>query len=301
VVEVLVLLLLHLAVRLPERPALLTRQLLGGLADQLPVHVVLRLRLDDALGGDELRRCGIGSERGLHGRNERLTLAPHDLASRRIGHRIETERVEDSQHDDLVVACLVQVRAPFLLQVVVAGTPDRGLVDPDSPALRLERLVQEFVELLLVHRLPSIGVGTGHGRTRTVDYPRRGPRKRCVGHGRYGRPMRLVEMTGPGGAWRVLVPETRRERMRGLRGHPPPGPREAMLLHRCRSIHTFGLRRTITVAFLDPGMEVLEVHRCPRGRIVRAQARSARHALECAEGCPLGIGDRFSPAARRPR
>ena len=27
--------------------------------------------------------------------------------------------------------------------------------------------------------------------------------------------MQLVEMAGPGGAWRVLVPETRRERMRG--------------------------------------------------------------------------------------
>ncbi len=38
--------------------------------------------------------------------------------------------------------------------------------------------------------------------------------------------MKVVEMDGPGGGWRVLIPETRRERMRGLRGHPPPGPRE---------------------------------------------------------------------------
>ena len=61
--------------------------------------------------------------------------------------------------------------------------------------------------------------------------------------------------------------------MRGLRGHPPPGPREALLLRRCRSIQTFGLRQTITVAFLDPRMEVLEVRRCPRWRIVSAGHR----------------------------
>lgn len=113
--------------------------------------------------------------------------------------------------------------------------------------------------------------------------------------------MQLVEMAGPGGAWRVLVPETRRERMRGLRGHPPPGPREAMLLRRCRSIQTFGLRETITVAFLGSGMEVLEIHRCRRGRIVRARSPNARHALECADGWTPGVGDRFIPAARGPR
>lgn len=113
--------------------------------------------------------------------------------------------------------------------------------------------------------------------------------------------MQLVEMAGPGGAWRVLVPETRRERMRGLRGHPPPGPREAMLLHRCRSIQTFGMQQAIAVAFLGQTMEVLEVYRCPRGRIVRAQSPRARHALECADDRPPKVGDRFSPAAPRPR
>ncbi len=113
--------------------------------------------------------------------------------------------------------------------------------------------------------------------------------------------MQLVEMAGPGGVWRVLVPETRRERMRGLRGHPPPGPREAMLLRRCRSIQTFGLPQTIMVAFLGPRMEVLEVHRCRRGRIVRARSPSARHALECADGGTPRVGDRFSLAARGPR
>ena len=113
--------------------------------------------------------------------------------------------------------------------------------------------------------------------------------------------MQVVEMAGPGGGWRVLVPETRRERMRGLRDHPSPGPREAMLFRRCRSIQTFGLQHTIAVAFLDPRMRVVEVRRCPRGRILRTRSRSARHALECADVWAPRIGDRFSPAARGPR
>jgi uncharacterized membrane protein (UPF0127 family) len=108
-------------------------------------------------------------------------------------------------------------------------------------------------------------------------------------------------MDGPGGGWRVLVPETRRERMRGLRGQPPPGPREAMLLHRCRSIHTFGMRQTISVAFLDRTMLVIEVRRCRPRRIVRARRPGARHALECAVRWEPRIGDRFSRAARAAR
>jgi uncharacterized membrane protein (UPF0127 family) len=122
-----------------------------------------------------------------------------------------------------------------------------------------------------------------------------------VGAGGYGRPMQVVDMAGPGGGWRVLVPETRRERMRGLRGHPPPGPREAMLLRRCRSIHTFGMRQMISVAFLDRTMRVIEVRRCRPGRIVSARRSDARHALECAVQSRPRIGDRFSRAVRAVR
>lgn len=101
-------------------------------------------------------------------------------------------------------------------------------------------------------------------------------------------------MDGPGGGWRVLVPETRRERMRGLRGHPPPAPREAMLLRKCRSVHTFGMRAPISVAFLDRKMTVIEVRRCRPGRFVTRL--SARHVLETGLGSAIRIGDRFSPA-----
>jgi len=113
--------------------------------------------------------------------------------------------------------------------------------------------------------------------------------------------MQAIDMAGPGGGWRVLIPETRRERMRGLRGHPPPCPREAMLLRRCRSIHTLGMRQTISVAFLDRTMRVIEVRRCRPGRIFRAQRSGARHALECAIRWEPRIGDRFSREVRAAR
>ena len=112
--------------------------------------------------------------------------------------------------------------------------------------------------------------------------------------------MQIVEMDGPGGGWRVLLPETRRERMRGLRGHPPPGPREAMLFRRCRSVHTFGMKDAIAVVFLDRGMRVIAVNRCRPGRFV-VPRRRARHVLETGARTALRIGDRFSPGAgRRP-
>jgi uncharacterized protein len=107
-------------------------------------------------------------------------------------------------------------------------------------------------------------------------------------------------MDGPDGGWRVLVPETRRERMRGLRGQPPPGPREAMLFRSCRSVHTFGMGRVIRVALLDDGMRVIAVaDRRPR-RVVLPRP-GVRHVLEAAPGCGILAGDRFRSAARRPR
>jgi uncharacterized protein len=110
--------------------------------------------------------------------------------------------------------------------------------------------------------------------------------------------MKVVEMDGPGSGWRVLIPETRRERMRGLRGHPPPGPREAMLFRRCRSVQTFGMKEPISVIFLDRGMRVIGVRCCRPGRLVVAP-RPARHILECDILSEVRIGDRFRSRAER--
>jgi len=111
----------------------------------------------------------------------------------------------------------------------------------------------------------------------------------------YGRMVRTVAMEGPGGGWRVLVPHTRRERRRGLRGHPPPGPREALLLRRCRVVHTFGMAAPIAVVFLDGSLEVVGVQVARPRRLIRPR-RGARHVLECDARSELRIGDRFRSA-----
>jgi uncharacterized protein len=112
--------------------------------------------------------------------------------------------------------------------------------------------------------------------------------------------VKVVEMNGPGGRWRVLIPETRRERMRGLRGHPPPGPREAMLFQECRSVQTFGMKEPISVVFLDREMRILEVLHCRPGRLATTRRR-ARHVLEAHVRSDLRIGDRFRPTDRAGR
>ena len=68
------------------------------------------------------------------------------------------------------------------------------------------------------------------------------------------------------GPFTVDVPETLRERARGLMGRDALAPDEGLLLRRCRSVHTFGMRFTI-----EPGRILL-----PRRRV--------RHVLEVAAG-----------------
>jgi len=74
--------------------------------------------------------------------------------------------------------------------------------------------------------------------------------------------MRITELVDPRGrVWRVEIPATRRERMRGLRDRGFLPPDHAMLFPRCRSVHTFGMRFPITVAFLDarwPLQQIME-------------------------------------------
>jgi len=100
-----------------------------------------------------------------------------------------------------------------------------------------------------------------------------------------------------GRRWLVVVPGTRRERARGLRRSERLAGHTGLLLERCRSIHTMGMRYPIAVAFLDRDLTVLEVRRVPPGRILRPRRR-ARHVLELPVGVDVRVGDRFSrPAA----
>jgi uncharacterized membrane protein (UPF0127 family) len=81
----------------------------------------------------------------------------------------------------------------------------------------------------------------------------------------------------------IHEPTTRRERARGLLGRAALGPDHALLLRRCRSVHTFGMRFAIDVVLLDGTWRTLAVVRMPPGRLLRPRRR-VRHVLEVAAG-----------------
>jgi uncharacterized membrane protein (UPF0127 family) len=94
------------------------------------------------------------------------------------------------------------------------------------------------------------------------------------------------------GSIRVDVPETGRERRRGLRRGAPLGPGHGLLLERCRSVHTFGVRYPIDVALLDRSGVVLRVVRMAPRRVLLPRPR-VRHVLEVPVGAAPRIGARL--------
>jgi uncharacterized membrane protein (UPF0127 family) len=81
--------------------------------------------------------------------------------------------------------------------------------------------------------------------------------------------------------------------MRGLLGRASLASGEALLLSGSPSIHTFGMRFAIAVAWLDADGRVIEVRRLAPGRLVLGRRRS-RDVLECAEGAAPEIGERLT-------
>jgi len=105
--------------------------------------------------------------------------------------------------------------------------------------------------------------------------------------------MRARRLLGPRGlVLRVMVPQTRRERMRGLRGRPMLAVDQALLLERTRSIHTFGMRFPIAAARLDRDLIVRSVRPVRPGRLL-LPGLGIRHVLECASDVDLRPGDRL--------
>src|SRR5437762_10785409 len=94
------------------------------------------------------------------------------------------------------------------------------------------------------------------------------------------------------GHFDISIPETRAERMRGLRGGAVD-PGQALLLERCRSIHTFGMRGPIQVAWLDRSYRVFAVRRAEPRRL--ACNLRAHHVLECSAGADVRVGDVIRP------
>jgi len=113
------------------------------------------------------------------------------------------------------------------------------------------------------------------------------------------RPMRQIELTGPrDNVWTVDVPMKRQERTRGLRARELRSG-EGLLLERCRSVHTIGMRYPITVVFLDRSWRVVRIDRSPAGRMLFC--RRARHVLECHIGADVRRGDVLGGRPTRPR
>ncbi|WP_037861303.1 DUF192 domain-containing protein [Streptomyces sp. NRRL S-340] len=119
---------------------------------------------------------------------------------------------------------------------------------------------------------------------------------------------------GEAGAAAVTVPlelaASYRARTRGLLGRDAVDG--ALLLSPAGSIHTFGMRIPIDVAYLDRGLRVLAVVTMRPGRLGRPRLRS-RHVLEAAAGAMARWGVRAgvrvsveadfpagSPGARQP-
>jgi uncharacterized membrane protein (UPF0127 family) len=110
-------------------------------------------------------------------------------------------------------------------------------------------------------------------------------------------PARLTRLPGrplPGG---VVLHEARtlRARLLGLAGlRAVPGDR-ALLLRRCRSVHTFGMRVALDLVWLGPAGEVVRVDRCVGpGRVVGC--RGAQAVVEAAAGRGTAVAQALSAA-----
>ena len=82
------------------------------------------------------------------------------------------------------------------------------------------------------------------------------------------------------------VATSRSERMRGLLGRD--GLDGAMLIHRTRSVHSFGMRFPIDVAFCDGDLVVVRTVRMRPGRVTRPSFRG-----RCVVEAEAGAFDRW--------
>ncbi len=111
--------------------------------------------------------------------------------------------------------------------------------------------------------------------------------------------MERIALRTPGGSrLHVEVASTPRERARGLLGRRTLSADAALLIPNARSVHTFGMRFPILVAWLDDEGAVLRTRAMPPGRIAWS-APGARHVLECSPATRLVEGAVLEPLEGR--
>jgi uncharacterized membrane protein (UPF0127 family) len=91
--------------------------------------------------------------------------------------------------------------------------------------------------------------------------------------------MRRVEAAG----WALEIPESHVERTRGLLGRTELDPTDALVLARCSSVHTIGMRFPIDVIAFDEDWSVIDVRTLQPGRVSWPRRR-VRHVIETAAG-----------------
>jgi len=91
--------------------------------------------------------------------------------------------------------------------------------------------------------------------------------------------MRHVDVAG----WTLEIPETHVERTRGLLGRTELDPTHALVLARCSSVHTIGMRFAIDVIAFDKEWSVIDVRTLQPGRVSWPRRR-VRNVIETAAG-----------------
>jgi uncharacterized protein len=103
---------------------------------------------------------------------------------------------------------------------------------------------------------------------------------------------RLAERSQADGST-ILVAADRRARLRGLTGLDRLPADQALLIERCRSVHTAGMRFALDLLWLDASGAVIRIDENVRPRRLRTCAR-ARAVIETS----AGRGEFFAAALR---
>lgn len=99
--------------------------------------------------------------------------------------------------------------------------------------------------------------------------------------------------------WHAANPWTR---LRGLLGRPPLGQGEGLLIEPCASVHTFGMRYSIDLVFLDKDDHIVDMHEDVAPWRTRKARTRARKTLELPAGTLASLspvlGERLTWQAR---